>query len=203
MGSFIRWGIAMTVCVSTALAGNNLLRNGSFEVESGGAIFTEALYWKFLDPDEHGDYWGSASRENWRAVDGDFIGSIRGLWANRGSHGGVWQEIPAETGKRYRFSGWFFSDPEWSARTQEIMIEFWDAPRKIKVAATNQPITDCNIDWTEISVSAATPEGAAWVRAVVNVIDSGAAGSLQFDKLELTIIEADNTEPQTAPPGND
>jgi hypothetical protein len=185
MGAKLIGGLMMACLLTDALATENLLRNGSFENESTNAVFTEALHWKYADPDPHGDYWGSASRENWRAVDGDFIGSVRGLWADRGNCGGVWQEVKAEPGTTYRFSGWFFCDPEWMARTQEIIIEFWDATHANLIAAERRAIGGCDTDWTELSVEAATPENAAWVRVVINVAQAGAAGSLQFDNLAL------------------
>jgi len=189
MGRFLGLGImgvvGFTISFHTAVATDNLLRNGSFEYESTNAVFTEARHWKYTDPDVHGDYWGSASRENWRAVDGEFIGSVRGLWADRGNTGGVWQEVPAEPGANYRFSGWFICDPEWTASTQEIILEFWDSGHTNIIASEKRKITGCDTDWTELSVEAATPEGAAWVRVVINVAQTGAAGSLQFDNLTL------------------
>jgi hypothetical protein len=189
MGRFIGLGIISAWVLSAGInpvqASENLLRNGSFEHESTNAVFTEAQHWKYADPDSHGDYWGSASRENWRAVDGEFIGSVRGLWADRGNCGGVWQEVNAEPGAIYRFSGWFFCDPEWMARTQEIIIEFWDAAHANLIASERREIGGCDTDWTELSVEAATPENAAWVRVVINVAETGAAGSLQFDNLAL------------------
>jgi hypothetical protein len=189
MGHFMGYGICgavmLAISIDSAMASENLLRNGSFELEAATAVLTEAQHWKYTDPDEHGDYWGSASRESWRAIDGDYIGSVRGLWADRGNGGGVWQEVTAEPDATYRFSGWFFCDPEWMARTQEIIIEFWDAAHANIIASERREIAGCDTDWTELSVEAATPEGAVWVRVVINVAQAGAAGSLQFDDLAL------------------
>lgn len=185
----IGW-LVLSGAAIAATGPENLLRNGSFEAESSRAVYTDALYWRYADPDSHGDAWGSASRENWRAVDGDYIGSVRGLWANQGDSGGVWQEVRAVPGQTYRFSGWFFCDPEWMARTQEIMLEFWNEDYRERIAVTKRPIAGCDIDWTEFSVDGRCPPGATWVRVVINVADIGAAGSLQFDNLQLVMTAA-------------
>lgn len=193
MGRFLGLGIigavVLAISIESVQAADNLLRNGSFERESTNTVFTEALHWKYADPDEHGDCWGSASRENWRAVDGEYIGSVRGLWADRGNGGGVWQEVEAEPGTLYQFSGWFFCDPEWMADRQEIMIEFWDAERKSIIAAEHKPILGCETDWTRLTVEATAPADAAWVRVVIHAINTGANGSLQFDNLSLVKTE--------------
>lgn len=167
-------------------AATNLLRNSSFEDVAPGGNTTEALYWKMGKPDSHGDVWGSASRENWRAVDGEHIATIRGLWADCGTYGGWWQELEAAPGSTYRFSGWFYSDPEWVAGVQEVKIEFWDKDYKSVIHARIKPIEGCDMDWAGISLEATAPADAAWVRVVVNVVNTGASGALQMDSLELT-----------------
>lgn len=167
----------------------NLIRNGGFEEAAGDGVMTDAKHWKMNHPDTHGDQWGSASRENWRAFEGEFIGTIRGLWADCGTYGGWWQESEAIPGTTYRFSGWFYADTEWIARTQEIKIEFWDSTYTTVLHSRTKPITGCDMDWEEISIEATAPPGAAWVRAVVNVINTGASGSLQMDSLELFIVQ--------------
>ena len=174
--------------------GENLLRNPSFEEEADSGIFNEARYWKAGSPDDYGDYWGSASRERWRGVDGDYIGAVRGIWANQGHFGGVWQQVAAKPGSTYRFSGWFFCDAEWIARTQEIKVEFWDADYQNRLDVVSSPIDNCDIDWEERWVEATAPENAAWVRVVINVNNTGAMGSLQFDALNLVAVGGDTTK---------
>jgi hypothetical protein len=166
-------------------AAENLLRNGSFEEAAPSTNINDAMHWSYAEPDEHGDAWGSASREQWRAVDGQYIGSVRGLWADLGTRGGVWQEATAEPGQSYRFSGWFYCDPEWIAVTQEIVLEFWDADRQTLLGETRLPIAGCFDTWTERSVEGTAPEGTAWARVVVHVDHVGPSGALQFDNLVL------------------
>jgi len=196
MGSFMTrnniaamTGVYMACMVCTAQAEyTNLIRNGSFEEVADSGVHTDAKFWKLNHPDMHGDQWGSASRENWRAFEGEYIGTIRGLWADCGTYGGWWQEVEAVPGANYRFSGWFYSDPEWIASTQEIKIEFWDKNHTTVLHSRTKKISDCDMDWAEVSIEAVAPTGAAWTRVVVNVINTGASGSLQMDNLELVNI---------------
>ncbi|HMO98720.1 MAG TPA: hypothetical protein PKE26_06380 [Kiritimatiellia bacterium] len=178
--------VAMVTAGMVHADGGNLLRNGSFE--EAGAGFNDALYWKMGQPDQHGDAWGSATREGWRAFDGEHLMTVRGLWAGSSHYGGIWQEHPAAPGARYRFSGWFYCDPEWVARTQEIKLEFWDADAKLLLGEERQAIKDCDVEWKQISVEAVTPVGATRVRVVVNVDNTGAMGALQCDDLTLVVL---------------
>lgn len=164
---------------------DNLLRNGSFEDPAPSDNLNDARHWSYAEPDEHGDAWGSASREQWRAADGQYIGSVRGLWADLGSRGGVWQETKAEAGQAYRFSGWFYCDPEWMAGTQEIVLEFWDDDRRTLLGETRLPIDGCDDAWTELAVEGVAPDHAVWARVVIHVDQVGPSGALQFDNLAL------------------
>jgi len=167
----------------------NLIQNGSFETVSTRGFYNEALFWQMGSPNNNGDCWGSAAREDWRSHSGSYIGAIRGLWAGYGSNGGYWQDAKAIPGTTYRFSGWFYCDPEWVARTQEIKIEFLDKDKKSTLHSEVVPITGCDMIWEKISVEATAPEGTAWARVVVNVINTGASGALQLDDLELVKAE--------------
>jgi len=169
---------------------SNLLRNASFEEPVTPERVNEALHWTILSPDMHGDYFGSASREDWRALTGNFIGTVRGLWAGHEHFGGVWQEAPATPGASYRFGGWFLCDIEWSARIQEIKIEFWDKTVQVLLSEQSTSVADCDMDWEERWVEATAPDQAAWVRVVVHVSDAGAMGALQFDDLYLYLVAA-------------
>lgn len=169
--------------------GNNLLRNASFEDEADSKILNEAKYWKMGSPDEHGDYWGSASRERWRGKDGDFVGAVRGIWANQGHYGGMWQEVEAIAGHTYQFSGWFFCDAEWVARTQEVKLEFWSEDHQTLLSTETATIPECDMDWELVTLQATAPESAAWIRVVINVNNTGAMGALQFDKLLLVQVD--------------
>lgn len=200
MGSFMKCNITLVVSgfclVSTTFSSEagftNLIRNSGFEEVADNGVVTEARFWKMNNPDMHGDQWGSASRENWRAFEGDYIGTVRGLWADCGTYGGWWQEVEAVPNKTYRFSGWFYTDPEWVARTQEIKIEFWDKHYTTVLHSRTKTISGCDMQWEEVSIEAVAPPGATWVRVVVNVINTGASGSLQMDNLELFVVESDN-----------
>jgi hypothetical protein len=185
---FIAMFIVAVGAAAVAAESTNLLRNGSFEEPATEGAFNEAKHWKMTLPDAHGDSWGSASREKWRSVDGAYIGAVLGIWADRGAHGGIWQEVEAEPGTAYRFSGSFFCDPEWTAKIQEIKLEFWDAAYTTLLDEARTPIVDCDMTWKSLAVKATAPAGAVWARVVVNVVNAGASGALQIDDLKLVAI---------------
>lgn len=195
MKRFVMAAWLMTMSGAIGAEASNLLRNGSFEQPAGTGDFNSARYWKYGDPDDNGDSFGSASREAWRAKDGHYIGTVRGLWAGQGTHGGWWQDVAAAPATTYRLSGWFFCDVEWMAQVQEIKIEFWDATRTYLLASYATPIANCDVDWEERIVEGMAPADAAWVRAVVHVSDIGATGALQVDDLALVIVQPDQAQP--------
>lgn len=170
--------------VPLAAAAGNLLLNPSFEYETV-ADFHACVFWTMNSPDVHGDSYGSAQRENWRARDGFYAMAIRGAWAGAGEHGGVWQEVPAAPGSVYRFSAWVWADAAWTAQTRELKIEFWNADRSRQIATTAQPLADVGETWREFALEAVAPADAAWVRAVVHVAGAGPAGALLVDSLAL------------------
>lgn len=161
----------------------NLLKNGSFE--EMGSSDEIALNWKMHEPDEHGDAWGSATRRDWRAHDGSWMGAVQGQWANLGDNGGFWQEAPGEAGTTYIASGWFWADGSWTAGTQELKIEFYNEDRVTQLGVQTVSLNDVGEVWTQKSVEAVAPEGAKWVRVVVNVSGAGSDGALQVDELVL------------------
>ena len=175
--------VAFTVS-GMAIASANMLRNASFETTGtdGEAV---AQSWKMNDPDEHGDAWGSASRETWRAHEGAAVGAVRGTWAQAGDYGGFWQESEAMAGTTYRVSAQFYADATWTATSQELKIEFWNADRSEMLGASTNAIVGVGETWTEVSVDGTAPEGTAWARAVVNVAGAGEAGALQVDEMVL------------------
>ena len=61
-----------------AAPADELLLNGGFEDQAASA--QSALHWKAGHPGEHGDTWGSASREAWRSHGGSHIMAVRGAW---------------------------------------------------------------------------------------------------------------------------
>ncbi len=162
----------------------NLLLNPSFEYETA-ADFHGGVYWTLNHPDVHGDAYGSARRENWRAQDGFYAMAIRGTWANAGDAGGAWQEIPVFPGTTYRFSAWIWADAVWTAATCEIKIEFWNDDRSQRLATVRRPLTDVGESWREETLEAVAPDEAAWVRAVVHVSGAGPEGALLIDSLAL------------------
>jgi hypothetical protein len=100
-----------------AQAQGNLLQNPGFEVQGDWEL--SASHWDLDNPDTHGDTWGTAYRENWRAHSGSREGSVRGIWAGGGGFGGWWQEVPALPGATYTLSGWFWADSSWTIQTNQ------------------------------------------------------------------------------------
>lgn len=192
MSLYFRKSIS-TAAAAFALAvsgqAENLLSNGSFEAESSTS-YAFAQNWKMNDPDNHGDAWGNAGRENWRAKDGAFIMAIRGLWVNMGDNGGVWQEAEGRPGQTYRLSAWFWADSTWSPHAQEMKIEFWNRDHSEMLGSTAQKIEGVGEDWKEISLTAIAPEGTEWVRAVFLASGVSGEGSLQIDDASLELVSA-------------
>jgi hypothetical protein len=172
---------------ASAFAGENLLQNPSFEIE-GSYDANATLNWKLNDPDDHGDSWGAASRENWRSHDGQFAAAIRGTWANAGDYGGWWQELECQPGEVYRLTAWLWADGSWSAKTQDIKIEFWNIDRSTLVSVAMTSVQDASEIWSQKSVESRAPDGSFWVRVVINVSGAGPAGSLMVDDLDLQIV---------------
>lgn len=172
-----------------ALPKANLLNNPSFEAV--GSTVDRAAYWYPNEPDAHGETWGTALRVNWQPQDGSWHGAIRGLWSGAGSQGGVWQEVPAVPGTRYRFSAWFWADDgnpwgPWYAASQMMKIEFFSGGNML-MAVTN-PLGVVNQVWQPRSMEAIAPTNAEWVRVVIAAYDVGSDGALQMDNLKLEIL---------------
>lgn len=169
------------------MSGTNLLRNPSFELV--GNITTNALYWTPNDPDLNGDRWGTAVRVNWRSNSGAWQGAIRGLWANAGSSGGMWQEVPAMPGRAYRLTGWFWADNTWGAGEQSFKLEFLSGTGggQTLLAATTSSLSGVSQSWVQRTLTGVAPSNAAWVRVVVLANSIGSDGALQFDDLNLEL----------------
>ena len=163
---------------------DNLLLNPSFEYETA-ADYHSCVFWSMNHPALHGDTYGAAQRENWRAHDGFYAMAIRGTWAGAGENGGCWQEVPATPGISFRFSAWIWADAAWTAQTRELKIEFWNADHSQRLARHALPLENLGEFWQEVSIEATAPEGTAWVRAVVHVSSAGAEGALLVDSLVL------------------
>lgn len=162
----------------------NLLLNPSFEYETADD-FHSCVFWTMNRPGEHGDTYGSARRENWRAHDGYYVLAIRGTWAGAGDSGGLWQEGPTAPGTPYRFSARAWADAAWSAHTRELKIEFWNADHSQRLVRHALPLDHPGETWQEFSIEATAPEDATWVRAVIHVSGAGPEGALLIDSLCL------------------
>lgn len=180
-----RWIMGLGLMLVTAGAASaNLLYNTSFELESAFS-YGFALNWKLNDPDDHGDAYGSASRENWRAHEGQFLGAIRGTWAGQGDFGGFWQEAEGHGGTTYRASAWFYADAGWRAQTQDLKLEFWNWDRTQLLGSAVNSLYELREEWSRHEVSAVAPDGTQWVRVVIHASGAGEAGALQIDEVEL------------------
>lgn len=178
---------ALLAGATGAARAENLLYNASFEAESAFS-YGFAQNWKMNDPDDHGDAWGNAARENWRAKSGEFLLAIRGTWAGSGEYGGVWQEAEGRGNQTYKLSAWFWADSAWRANVQEMKIEFWNWDRTQMLGSAAQQIEDLGEDWRQRELTAISPEGTEWVRCVFNVSGAGEAGALQIDDAALELV---------------
>ncbi len=162
----------------------NLLLNPSFEYETADN-FHSCVFWTMNQPGIHGDSYGSARRENWRAQDGYYAMALRGTWAAAGDSGGLWQEVSATPGSAYRFSAWTWADAAWSAQTRDLKIEFWNSDHSQRLSRHALPLENLGESWQESTIEATAPENAAWVRAVIHVSNAGPEGALLVDSLAL------------------
>ncbi len=169
-------------------AGTNLLRNSSFETE--GSWAERAAHWEWNNPNQQGGIWGTASRRDWNKVSGSWQGTICGTWGGA-DNGGWWQELVCVPGRRYRFSGYFFSDGEgnkWTADEQAIKVEFLTATTNF-ISQVIADLEDIGPNWVHKEMEVQTPTNAYLIHAVVYANGVGANGALQFDDLELVEVE--------------
>jgi len=161
----------------------NFIRNSGFE--TAGTASDLAENWEWDAPDQHGSYWGSATRTNWRAHADSWEGALRGIWAGAGANGGVWQEASASPGANYEASAWFWADATWSSTEQGIKLEFYDADYGSPLLTATNSFADVGETWVRKYIRCVAPAGAVWVRPVVWADGAGASGALQFDAVEL------------------
>ncbi len=184
MNRLLASSVLATLAFASVARAENLIYNGSFESESAFS-YGFALNWKMNDPDDHGDAWGSAARENWRAKTGEFLMAIRGTWANTGDFGGVWQEAEGRGNQSYRLTAWCWTDAGWTAKTQEMKLEFWNWDRTQLLGSAVHTLEDLGAEWKQRELIAVSPDGTEWVRVVFNVSGAGETGSLQLDDVVL------------------
>ncbi len=180
-----RWmtGVALMLGWAGAVLAN-LIENPSFEQESSFS-YGFAMSWKLNSPDDHGDSYGSAARENWRAHEGQFIATIRGAWAGQGHYGGWWREADGHGGATYRAAAWFYADAAWTAQSQELKLEFWNWDRSQLLGSAVHTLSELREEWARREVSAVAPDGTEWVRVVIHASGVGESGALQIDEVEL------------------
>jgi len=190
---YFRWDL-----LYTDASGINLASNASFEVQ-GSTNYT-ANCWEWDHPDTHGDHWNDASkpasrphRENWRAHSGSWEATIRGQWQTwMEDFGGWWREGPATPGLTYEASAWFWADDRagnyWSADSQELKIEFYDAGFvQLDMQSLSFPDLTGEV-WYRKSIRAVAPPDTAWARIVIAASGIGNQGALQFDDVQLRSI---------------
>ncbi|MDD4735770.1 MAG: hypothetical protein PHP44_06660 [Kiritimatiellae bacterium] len=174
--------IAVILVLGAASSFANLLQNGGFE--TAGASETEALYWRWANPDLNGSTWGTASRESWRAYAGTWEATIRGTWAGDVA-GGWWQQASGEAGVTYTASAWFWADANWTAGQQGMKLEFYDAVSSVPLTVVTNLISGITENWEQKTIQAVAPENTAWVRVVVYADNVGGNGALQFDEVSV------------------
>lgn len=180
--------VPLLVGTGASARAENLLRNPSFEKQAATG-FNHASFWMMNHPTSHGGMYGSASREDWRSYDGLYIMTVRGQWAEAGDYGGCWQEAVAEAGIEYRASGWFWSDPEWEAESQEMKLEFWAANHARLLGSSSISLADVSSAWEKREIQAEAPDGTAYVRLVIHAEGVGYYGALQWDHMVLAAAD--------------
>lgn len=168
------------LCLAAAESHAAVLYNTSFEDAGTTAAYAE--HWEFNNPDTHGGVWGSASRESWRAHEGTWEATIRGSWSGN-DFGGWWQELAASEGEVYVAQAWFYADNSWTADSQTLQIEFFDASNTLIGVPVSISLNGVNETWTSYTVQGEAPVNTAWARFVVQASGAGADGALQFDDI--------------------
>jgi hypothetical protein len=164
------------------------------------------MFWNLGDPDLHGGASGTALRVNWRATNGAWSAAIRGTWANAGTRGDLWQEVPIGGTNRYRFSGWFWADDgnpngPWAAGQQYIALDFLsrDESGDTLLLSVTQHLGVIGQIWQQRSLENEAPAGANWARVRITATDVSSEGALQIDDLNLhTLVML--PQPEVLPP---
>ncbi|OGV43664.1 MAG: hypothetical protein A2X46_08275 [Lentisphaerae bacterium GWF2_57_35] len=177
------------------------LRNSSFEIQ--GSSDRKAYAWDAGVPDGNGNWWGTASRESWRAKSGAYEMALN-AWS-QGTNAGIWQQVANTTppGTIWNLSAWFWSDDGvaggaglyvWTSTVSEIKIEFFDSDFSL-LDSVSQSFPEPGETWTQVSVSRAAPADAAWARAIVAAWDMGSSGSALGGALQLDDVMFGPTPP--------
>ncbi|HMO05090.1 MAG TPA: hypothetical protein PKC67_15580 [Kiritimatiellia bacterium] len=160
----------------------NLLKNPGFE--SPGSSEFDALHWERGRPDIHGDNWGNSFREDYRFRSGQWMGAVG---ADPVNFGGWYQEVPFTQDYTYRFDGYFYIDPNWTAAVQEVKVEFFNNAYRL-LGQASLPLTGLTNSWLLRSFTAPAPASSTWARTVINVSGAGTKGTLEFDDLSVTAL---------------
>jgi len=181
--------------------GGTRLKNSSFELMGGTAY--KAYGWDYGFPDESGNWWGTATRENWRARSGAYEMSLN-AWSP-GTNAGIWQQAAntSPDGTLWNGSAWFWSDNGvgggpglyvFTAVVCEVKIEFFDAGFTM-IDSAAQSFTPPGEVWTQVSLSKTSPVGTAWARLVVAASGMGSAGTAQGGGLQIDDVMFGPTPP--------
>jgi autotransporter-associated beta strand protein len=175
----------------TGSCSGTLLHNSSFELQGGTAH--KAYGWDYWNPDQNGNWWGTATRESWRARSGTHEMALN-AWSP-GTNAGIWQQAAntSPDGTLWNGSAWFWSDNGvgggfglyvFTAVVCEVKIEFFDAGFNL-LHAESQSFDPPGETWTQVSISKTSPVGTAWARFVVAASGMGSAGSAEGGALQI------------------
>ncbi|HIE10354.1 MAG TPA: hypothetical protein EYP62_01935, partial [Kiritimatiellae bacterium] len=163
-----------------------LLENPSFEVPpTTNAPNAGAYHWKYGDPDTHGGYSNSASREQWRAHSDFWQAAIRGSWAGY-DNGAWWQEITNEydQGTIWEAGAWVWNDWNFTSAASRLKVEFYDGTGT-RLGGNTNTFSNPGETWTYYSVTATAGADVAWVRWHIEAVGVGSNGALQIDDAVL------------------
>lgn len=165
-----------------ALAGANLLSNGSFETPVGTTNFTGSG-WQALGPAE-------PARDGWCArtsTSADYRGGYLTGWSGP-SAGGIQQDVPVSPGT-YTFSIWMRQEPGYSAVDNELRIEWYDSSDSLLDFTSAFYTMPGDNAWHQLrvtSTSTAVNVSYARIRYYVNWNSPGVGGSAAyFDDAEF------------------
>jgi autotransporter-associated beta strand protein len=186
------------------LLGENLLTNGSFEIEgwwSGAANGWDATN---FPNDRVGATFGNYLRADFRSRSGGYSASIPGQQGSHVNTGGGWyQDVTNANGAGtiWKASAWTISDNGWTANYAAVSIEFYQGDHSTRVGAVTNNFGIPSNGWQYVSVVGTAPVDAAFARIVLTADALGTNGSIYFDNAVLQ-LQTNQTLPMDIVLGN-
>lgn len=170
MNKKMTWLVVAVLAASAAAAQANLLTNYGFEAS------LSMLDWSTT--------WGSRQfvRETWNSPpEGSYAIYFKGTWDGGDNWGGGLQVVNngITPGQTYNLSGQFYWDNGWSAASQLMKLEFFDAGNNLLQVFSTNLSGLAESTWQTRGLTATAPAGSSYAQVVLEGNGFGGAGVLQ------------------------